>query len=530
MKYGIVSFNNRGYHDVAIDTGSPLYTVNNNSKTKQLWRNTLSDLGFVANENDLTIKDMFLLVKDAFEKKFGKRLSIRFDKKYIASTDGARSVPHNESSRIFSTPSLVYVDDLMVSVLFEYVATYYLWARYGKPVYAFCFAYAINTMNRCCRQGFLNSDQNKVRLVSMLKEYCDDRGVQLIADLYWSVLAFALSHEIAHIFLEHTSGDRMKSKDELWTEEYDADAVGYDVYLGLVEQTIPGLASPFLSTFHDYLYAAPMILFLFYGDLYYMDYWAFGEVVGNTHPPLTERINHLLKISEDSKYQFDTSEGNAVLDAFWNMSDTFREELFYKLKNGKLEEFVRGGYNTMGDNYAEAMLFNEQMCDEMREFAIKEGLDAKRMVGLYDIASRVEMGSDSSVGFVWSYHDEVHSTKLFNVFFRMRATLTAIIENGLTLSLPENKTQTVMLALFILFKLCQVSTTDITPEQAMLLIECHNQNAYRSHGVYIDEDAVLQKLQISSTAVSDLKKMGCLDIQDGKISLLEEVLIKPSNP
>ena len=165
MKYGIVSFNNRGYHDVAIDTGSPLYTVNNNSKTKQLWRNTLSDLGFIANENDLTIKDMFLLVKDAFEKKFGKRLSIRFDKKYIASTDGARSVPHNESSRIFSTPSLVYFDDLMVSVLFEYVATYYLWARYGKPVYAFCFAYAINTMNRCCRQGFLNSDQNKVRLV-----------------------------------------------------------------------------------------------------------------------------------------------------------------------------------------------------------------------------------------------------------------------------------------------------------------------------------------------------------------------------
>lgn len=43
------------------------------------------------------------------------------------------------------------------------------------------------------------------------------------------MIAFALYHEIAHIYLEHTA-----DKDMVITREYQADEAGYDIYLRLM--------------------------------------------------------------------------------------------------------------------------------------------------------------------------------------------------------------------------------------------------------------------------------------------------------
>lgn len=49
-----------------------------------------------------------------------------FSSKYIASLDGTIPIPSAQASQLFSGGSIVYVDELIVSELFEYIATYYL--------------------------------------------------------------------------------------------------------------------------------------------------------------------------------------------------------------------------------------------------------------------------------------------------------------------------------------------------------------------------------------------------------------------
>lgn len=530
MKYGIVSSGDKAYHTTSVYQPSPLYKLKEESDAQKTWREMLARQGYAFTDYEPDIEDLFRLVREAFEQKYNVRLDIQFDKKYLASVDGLRPVPHNKGSRIFSTRSVVYVDDLMVSVLFEYITVFYLWARFREsiPIYSFCFYYATNNMNRCCRQGLLNSDEYKTELLHILNQNCsgeNDRAFEFISDLYWCILAFAICHEIAHIYLGHTSTAWKLTRQEKWNEEYEADAVGYGMYLDLIDGRIPRLSSPtFLPAFHDYLYAAPMILFLFYGDLYYMGYWSFGDTIGDSHPPLESRIDRLIKISEDERYQFDTEEGNAVLSAFWDVSDTFREELFYKLKNGKLEEFIRGSYNVMGGSYEAAKSFDESMCREMRDYAEKNGLDASRMVGLYNTSVRIDT-EVTGRGVVYASDDKVYSTKPFNIFFTTRRVLTAILDVGLSISTPESKVQTVMLALSILYKLCQLSTVEMTEEQARLLIACHEHGAYKAQGKSIEEEVLQREYQVSAEIVDKLSKMGCVAINDGKVSLLEEVWI-----
>ena len=126
-----------------------------------------------------------------------------------------------------------------------------------------------------------------------MSAWCDANAVNLIADLYWSCLAFAFCHEFAHIYLNHAA-HQPENQAGFWVQEYEADAVGCDVYLRIIESVGEYSEEPFATVFHDYLYVAPMILFQFYGDTYYLGYWLFGERTGHSHPPLRGRINALL--------------------------------------------------------------------------------------------------------------------------------------------------------------------------------------------------------------------------------------------
>ena len=130
----------------------------------------------------------------------------------------------------------------------------------------------------------------------------------------------------------------------MWKREYEADAVGYDVYLQIIERSQENTQGQFAGVFHDYLYTAPMILFQFYEDTYFWSYWLFGERIGNSHPPLYERFDALLRISEQSKYTFDTHEGNILLNNYMDISESFREQLILKLQKGKLHQVIQGDW------------------------------------------------------------------------------------------------------------------------------------------------------------------------------------------
>ena len=113
------------------------------------------------------------------------------------------------------------------------------------------------------------------------------------------MLSFAMCHEIAHIYCEH---GYPASISEGLAQEFEADAVGYDIYLKLMIKNMHNSEAIASSVFREYLYTAPMILFLFYHDLYKMGYWMYGEKIPDTHPPLSERIDKLFDISQDDKY------------------------------------------------------------------------------------------------------------------------------------------------------------------------------------------------------------------------------------
>ena len=523
MKYGIVSSGDKAYFLVDTRTTTPLIKSPENSETLAIWKDTIRAFGFDPDDHGLKPDHLFELIKTAFEKKLNIKLDIALIRSFVASFDGSTPVKHDESSRIFAGNKIVYLDELMRSILFEYVANYYIWARHGDEVFGFCFPYALNTLNYCCRQGFLNSDRNKAELSKAIRKYCNDVAVEFITDLYWSIIAFAFCHELAHIFLGHVNKDREKAFAELRQDEFSADALGYDVFLSIIDGTIEGLESPFLKCFHDYLYAAPMVLFLFYRDLYYMNYWLFNETMQyDDHPTFNERINQLLIISENEKYKFDTEEGNVVLDNYWDISDNFCTELLYKLANGKLSHVIQKGRTSM-DNSAikEAFAFDNHMRNEVRYMAKDLGLDSNKLVGFYDIAARVELhDEDSIVHFVWSKRDSVYSSKPYNVIFRMRAALIVVIDEGLSFSVPENQTQTIMLVLRLLLKLLSNCTIKITEDQVKVLKECHINNAYRTP---IEEETLLELTGVSRKTIDELCELKCIELIEGKVWLIEEI-------
>lgn len=526
MKYGIVHYKSIAYHQLSAAYSSCKIAMElPDSRSKSLWNESLHKMGFDITSIEPTVRELFQFVKTAFERQKGELLDIEFAKGYIASLDGTSPIPANEASRLCSEEKQIYVDELILSALFDYVATYYLWAKdfHNKDVYVFCFQYTAILLNYACRLGILTDDERRTRLVEQITDNCDIRAVNLISDLYWSCLAFAFCHEIAHIYLKHKGYD--DESHTLWEQEFEADAVGYDVYLTIIETAQENAECPFEGVFHDYLYVAPMILFQFYEDAYFMSYWLFGERAGNSHPTLQARISALLDISEQSKYTFETKEGNILLNNYMDVSDLFREELILKLQKGKLDDLIKRGVAHMSKSgYSEAMRFQKDMCDDLLSEAEERGWDSKRLIGLWDMAVDIELlDSPGDNAFVWSHNGNTYSTKAFNVRFSLKKVLTSVLEFGASWEVTDFSTKTILLALLILCKLAEITTIKLSDDHAAALIKCHELHADKSPVI---EEELLQQSGVSSAVISELASMGCISIKDGTIQLNEEIYIR----
>ena len=234
MEYGIVRCGPIGYHKFSNNYSTCHFIAEmQNGKTKSLWNKALSNTGLQFVSDEPSAKELFEFVKSAFEEQKNVQLDIRFIRGYIASVDGTTPIRSDHASRLFSGRYELYIDELILASLFEYVSTYYLWARDFKDdnVFSFCFRYTLMLLNCTNRLGILTSDEQKCQLVKQLTERYDIQALNLISDLYWSCLAFAFCHEIAHVYLKHTE----RPPDNLWKDEYDADDVGYEVSLKIIE-------------------------------------------------------------------------------------------------------------------------------------------------------------------------------------------------------------------------------------------------------------------------------------------------------
>jgi len=479
-------------------------------------------MGFPNVSNEPTSKDLFEFIKSIFEQQKHVHLDIEFERGYIASLDGTMPIRADEASRLFSSRKEIYVDELILAALFEYVATYYLWARDYEDdnVFAFCFKYTLFLLNYTNRLGILTDDDRKAQLVAQIVTRYNENGINLIADLYWSCLAFAFCHEIAHIYLKHLEN----KQNDPWKDEFEADAVGYEIYLQIIEMAKEDVNIPFSGVFHDYLYIAPNILFQFYSDTYFMSYWLFGEKAGNSHPPLEDRSRRLLEICQQPQFTFETKEGNILLNNYLDVSDWFREQLIIKLQKGKIDILVQEGFAFMlKPGYDEAIQFQKNKCNDLLEKIKKYGFDNNQVIGLWDTAVDIELLNEpSSTSFVWSYRGKTYSTKAFNVRFCLNKVLKSVLEFGGSFSVPDSKVKTVFTALLILDSLLEISTLELCDDHAKMLIKCHD---LQLDIHTISEDELLRVTGMTNTVITDLCKLGCIELSEGMIRLKENIFI-----
>lgn len=520
----LISSKNKVFLPIDGSYESALLVHDENTNSKKLWIEMLEKENLNTNCDGVDINTLFDLVKKAFEAKFHCTIDASFISMYIAANDGDSAVKHDHVSRAFTTGNTVYIDKLMVNVLFEYVANYYLWARFGSEVFSFCFPYALNLIDICCRQGFINSDENVSSLLNVLAQKCDARAYIFISDLYWSIIAFIMCHELAHIYIDDTLGDSISSRDaEILADEY-----GYTVFLSLIDHNDCSFESPFLDVFQDYLYAAPLVLFLFYEDLYFMEYWVYGEKIAlHEHSSFSNRISRLHDISREIELNFELDSGDAVLNNFWDISDYFREELVYKLKNGKLTDLIQKGYRNMNNTtgYEQALNYDNKMQSILKKYAQEKNINPGKLIGLYNIAAKYEV-LDSDIAehsLVRSVNDKIVSVKPYNLKFQLFASLSAIIDTGVTLFSPGELIPTVMQLINILITLIGDSVIEISEEQSRVLIECHKRHAYSTP---IDEIQLLITTNATHKTIDELCSLKCIELIDGKVRLIENIAIQ----
>ena len=223
-----------------------------NSVTKQKWNALLKKADLFDADSDIDVGDLFTLLKCAFDDEFKTIRDVRFRTGYVYSADFENSIKHSDSSRAYSTHKTIYIDELLVSVLFEYIAVYYLWVtnKDSLDVYSFCFKKTLYLLDGCYRKGNLDCDTNKAEVIDMISSCCGENAPIVISDLYWTALAFAISHELAHIYLDH---NRIKDDDKSinWKIEYDADRYGCDIVFNLIDKKYTNISSPFHEVFHS---------------------------------------------------------------------------------------------------------------------------------------------------------------------------------------------------------------------------------------------------------------------------------------
>lgn len=87
--------------------GEITYCQINSSNNKQesdselLWKDALIEKGFQLPTQQADFKDLFILIKKAFENKYHCFLDEQFISMYISSSDGKIPVKHDHASRVF---------------------------------------------------------------------------------------------------------------------------------------------------------------------------------------------------------------------------------------------------------------------------------------------------------------------------------------------------------------------------------------------------------------------------------------------
>ena len=240
-----------------------------------------------------------------------------------------------------SDGNLVHIDELYEASVISFLLAAFKWAKeFNNPdIYGFGFIHLLYTLNDVCILRNLPDARSAEALLTALD--ADLQIINLAEDCYWTITAFNIAHEIAHAYLgkDREWGKQTQRNREKQQEEYDADAIAYDIVLKMIGDSREMERENKLL--EEYTYMAP-IIFMDYIDLiYYTDRVLYGAYLEpGDHPPVENRKGKLFSIPYKPEYEFNTTEGNAVYNGFLDVCDEYKTQLYLKKQRGKLDKII----------------------------------------------------------------------------------------------------------------------------------------------------------------------------------------------
>lgn len=160
-----------------------------------------------------------------------------------------------------------------------------------------------------------------------------DNVIHIASDMYYSILTFQIAHEIYHILCV---------EDNSLSQEIEADKFGYSTLLKLILMQKMGELPIECSCFYEYTYLAPILLFEF---LKLIDLWKKLRGIkinkDELHPSNEQRADFIFSwFDELVPDDFDTSEGNEILNHCFEVIDSLVENIKIKIDAGKLDSII----------------------------------------------------------------------------------------------------------------------------------------------------------------------------------------------
>ena len=231
-------------------------------------------------------------------------------------------------------PTFIHIDELFESTVISFFVAMFKWSKEfdNLDIYGDCFRYTLFLMNDVCIFGEMQALDANNALLHLLNG--DMQIMKLAEDCYWTIVVFSMAHEIAHAYLAHIG--KKYSERHLEKEEYDADAIAYDIVLKIIMKE--SNEEPILE---KYTYLAPAMYMDFFDLYYYTDRVLYKTMLSDSeHPNPVKRKGKLFAIVDRDEYDFDTIDGNHLYGGFLDVYDEYRDQVFLKKEKGKLDKII----------------------------------------------------------------------------------------------------------------------------------------------------------------------------------------------
>jgi len=426
---------------------------------------------------------------------------------------------------ISTSKSSVFINDTLIYSLYHYtLVVFYHCLYFDDPDVSFdSYKELLFITNEQCNNTYALPQEDSI--IGVMEKYPSVRNLNVAADVYWGMITFLLLHELSHIFLNHLTINKNQTIAET---EYDADKEAYLIFLNMIHNKEKYRHMEFLE---NYIYLAPIMTIDFFTLVNFVDGTINGNKYVSYHPPHEKRKDSLFNIFDTWDCEFDSREGNAIYYWYERVVVKFKNSLYNANEQGLLESIKRNKVTKM--NVENIVSFISEITDEMIAVDALSGEIARESIDglINDHICFIADEEKSDFVLMNLKSEKAKSFKLSNIIVNFKKLLDSLLEIALTSSLPSSRIQAIKYALYLVYKVFNMSTRELSDDAAQVLLFLHQHGAYNK---YINEEDVINyfrqnnsiEKEAVSSAIDSLLKLRCIDMAQGKITVLERLYLR----